>query len=112
MAKKNNKKSKRRNGMNLHPSVTGLAAGLGVASWLNSKSGYTYGKEGKNSVIGWLADGNIEKAAGRFIENGKTSFTQGRKTMISAIVLASAGAVARKHLPNTKIGGSKYYFRI
>ena len=110
MAKR--RKARKRNGMNIHPSITGLSSGLMVASWLNSKSGWTDTQPNKDSVLGWLQEGNIEKAGARFIENGKSAFTHGAPTMVKALGLATVGAVARKTLHNPKIGGSKFYFRI
>lgn len=111
MAKRRSK-ARKKNGMNIHPSISGLSSGLMVASWLNSKSGWTATKEGKESVTNWLQKGDFNKAAARFIENGKTAFTQGQPTMIKALGIATVGAVARKVLKNPKIGGSKFYFRI
>ena len=112
MARKKKGKARSRNGINVHPSITGLSSGLMVASWLNSKSGWTATQENKESVTNWLQKGDFNKALGRFIENGKTAFTQGQPTMIKALGIATAGAVARKVLKNPKIGGTKFYFRI
>ena len=97
-----------------HPSLTGLASGALVFSWLNSKSGWTGRTEGKESVTSWLAKGNLNKASMRFIENAKTMFKadQGLKTVGSAVVIATAGAIARKQFGNPKIGGSKIYARL
>ena len=97
-----------------HPSLSGLASGALVFSWLNSKSGFTRRTEGKESVISWLTKGNLTKASHRFIENAKTMFQpgQGLKTVGSAVVIATAGAIARKHLNNPKIGGSKIFARL
>jgi len=108
------KTARKRNGMNVHPSLTGLSSGLMVASWLNSKSGWTSRTEGKESVTNWIQKGDFNKALNRFIENGKTAFAKGhgQETMVKALVLATAGAGARKILNNPKIGGTKFYFRI
>lgn len=97
-----------------HPSLTGLASGALVFTWLNSKSGWTRRTEGKESVTSWLAKGDINKAGMRFLENAKSMFKpdQGLKTVGSAVVIATAGAIARKHLGNPKIGGSKIYARL
>jgi len=107
-------KARSRNGLNIHPSITGLSSGLMVASWLNSKSGWTGTVEGKESVTNWIQEGDYGKALNRFIENGKTAFKKGhgQETMVKALVLASVGAGARKFLKNPKIGGTKFYFRI
>ena len=36
----------------------------------------------------------------------------GRKTLVTASLVALGGAVARKQWPNLKLGGSKLYFRL
>lgn len=94
-----------------HPSLTGLASGALVFSWLNSKSGWTGRTEGKESVINWLAQGNLNKASMRFIENSKSLFKpkQGLPVVTSAIALAVGGSIARKHFKGVKIGGKKIY---
>lgn len=97
-----------------HPSLTGLASGALVFSWLNSKSGWTARTEGKESVVNWLAQGNLNKATNRFIENAKTMFKpdHGLKTVGSAVILATAGTIARRQFPNVKIGGAKIYAKL
>ena len=97
-----------------HPSLSGPASGALVFSWLNSKSGWTGRTERKESVTSWLAKGDLNKASMRFLENAKTMFKadQGLKTVGSAVVIATAGAIARKQLGNPKIGGSKIYARL
>jgi len=114
--KRKNKGSKRmaRKRTMPHPSLSGLASGALVFSWLNSKSGWTRRVEGKESVTSWLAKGDINKATMRFLENAKTMFKpdQGLKTVGSAVVIATAGAIARKQLGNPKVGGSKIYARL
>ena len=110
---KNNRSRKMRKSIP-HPSLSGLASGALVFSWLNSKSGWTGRTEGKESVTSWLAKGDVNKASMRFLENAKTMFKadQGLKTVGSAVVIATAGAIARKQLGNPKIGGSKIYARL
>ena len=36
----------------------------------------------------------------------------GRKSLVQAVGIAALGAWARKSLPGTKLGGTKFYFRI
>ena len=97
-----------------HPSLTGLASGAMVLSWLNSKSGWTGRTEGKESVSSWLMKGNIDKAFNRLLENTKTLFKPGHGLPVAtgAVALAVAGSIARKHIPNVKIGSSKVYARL
>ena len=111
---KNNNRSRKMRKSIPHPSLSGLASGALVFSWLNSKSGWTGRTEGKESVTSWLAKGDLNKASMRFLENAKTMFKadQGLKTVGSAVVIATAGAIARKQLGNPKIGGSKIYARL
>ena len=87
-----------------HPSITGLAAGLSVASYLNSNSG---------NVI----QNALSKPAEAFkdLANNAQSMVKtdpGRATLASAIVIAAAGGWGRKALPSIKLGGSKIYMRV
>jgi len=87
-----------------HPSITGLAAGLSVASYLNSNSG---------NVI----QNALSKPAEAFkdLANNAQSMVKtdpGRATLASAIVIAAAGGWVRKALPSIKLGGSKIYMRV
>ena len=61
-----------------HPSITGMAAGLSVAQYLNQGTSKGFGKG----------------------------------VLTSAIVLATAGGLARKWFPSVKLGGTKLYFKI
>ena len=98
-----------------HPSVTGMASGLAIASYLNggverSKSG----KITKEGVIKDITDGELGTAFSTLSNNAidLIGSDAGRKTLIGASVVAVAGAVARKQWPNLKLGGSKLYFRL
>jgi hypothetical protein len=97
-----------------HPSVSGLASLAILGGWINSKSGWTATQPGKDSVSGWLMEGNVEKAGRRLAENLKTTVTStgGRKALVTSVLVASGGAVARKMIPNVKIGTDKWYLKI
>lgn len=87
-----------------HPSITGLAAGLSVASYLNSNSG--------NVIQNALSQ---PAEAFKDLANNAQSMIKtdpGRATLASAIVIAAAGGWVRKALPSIKLGGSKIYMRV
>jgi len=100
-----------------HPSVTGMASGLAIASYLNAGKSVT-GSFGKTSVtegvIKDITDGQLGVAfntlAGNAIDMIGTD--AGRKTLVTASGIAILGAFARKQFPQLKLGGSKLYFRI
>jgi len=115
--RKNNKRSnsKMRKGIP-HPSVTGMASGLAIASYLNagkvskgtSKSVITEG------VLKDVMDGQIGTAFNTLSGNAidMIGTDTGRKTLVGASLVAVAGAFARKQWPQLKLGGSKLYFRL
>ena len=87
-----------------HPSITGLAAGLSVASYLNSNSGIVL-----NEAL------SIPATAFKTLADNAQSMSKtdpGRATLASAIVIAAAGGWVRKALPSIKLGGSKIYMRV
>ena len=97
-----------------HPSITGMASGLAIASYLNAGDiarGRTPKVEG---VIKDVTDGQLGTAfstlAGNAIDMIGTD--EGRKTLVGASVVAMAGAFARKQFPQLKLGGSRLYFRL
>ena len=93
-----------------HPSVTGLASGLAVAQYLNAgPSGRTEG-----GVIKDALEGKLEPAFNSLSKNAISLATSapGKAVLSSAIVLATAGGIARKWFPSVKLGGSKFYFKI
>jgi len=100
-----------------HPSVTGMASGLAIASYLNAGKSVT-GSFGKTSVtegvIKDITDGQLGTAfntlAGNAIDMIGTD--TGRKTLVTASGIAILGAFARKQFPSLKLGGSKLYFRL
>ena len=112
--KNNRSNSKMRKGIP-HPSVTGMASGLAIASYLNagilSKSGKNVLAEG---VIKDVTDGQLGQAFSTLSHNAINMIgsDSGRKTLVGASLVAVAGAFARKQWPQLKLGGSKLYFRL
>ena len=89
-----------------HPSVTGMAAGFSILDDLN-----------KGDVSGDILKGNIGGPTGALNKLSLNSQNlirteNGRKALFQAIGIAAIGAFARKSLPSTKLGGTKFYFRI
>jgi len=97
-----------------HPSVSGLASLAILGSYINSKSGWTATQPGKDSVTGWLMEGNIERAGARLAENLKSTISNsaGRKALFGSVVVATGGTVVRKLIPNVKLGTDKWYLKI
>ena len=101
-----------------HPSITGMAAGLSVANYLNSGKTVSTGIGGLSAksagVIKDIADGKLNDAFGTLSANAVNlaTSTTGKKVLSSAIVIAAAGGLARKWFPSIKLGGSKIYARI
>ena len=93
-----------------HPSITGMASGLAVAQYLNQGSALST----KTGVIADVVGGNLQGAFQELSENAiSLATTQTGKTVLSsAIVLATAGGLARKFFPSVKLGGTKLYFKI
>jgi len=103
-----------------HPSVTGMASGLAIASYLNSGVETTKGS-GKFSVTSMgegvvkdITDGELGKAFNTLSTNAINMIGSdgGRKTLVTAGGIALLGAFARKQFPQLKLGGSKLYFRL
>ena len=86
-----------------HPSVTGLAAGFSLVDDLN-----------KGNVVGLIMDGNFDNAIKSISVNSQNLIktTEGRKSLAQAVGIAAIGAWARRSFPSTKLGGSKFFFRI
>ena len=106
-----------------HPSITGMASGLAIASYLNAgretttKTGIagvgqvtTMGE----GVIKDVTDGELGKAFNTLAGNAINMIGSegGRKTLVTASGVALVGAFARKQFPQLKLGGSKFYFRL
>jgi len=100
-----------------HPSVTGMASGLAIASYLNAGKTVT-GSFGKTSliegVIKDVTDGELGTAFNTLAGNAMDLIGTdgGRKTLVTASGVAILGAFARKQFPSLKLGGSKLYFRL
>ena len=105
-----------------HPSVTGMASGLAIASYLNagrSTTTATGTSMGNVTTMGEgvlkdITDGELGKAFSTLSGNavGMIASDGGRKTLVTAGGVALLGAFARKQFPNLKLGGSKFYFRL
>ncbi len=105
-----------------HPSVTGMASGLAIASYLNAgtptttKTGTSLGSVTVmgDGVVKDVTDGELGKAFNTLAGNAinMISSDQGRKTLVTASGIALIGAFARKQFPQLKLGGSKFYFRL
>lgn len=96
-----------------HPSVTGMASGLAIASYLNAGKTVN-GKFQAEGVIKDVTDGQLGQAFTTLASNAidMIGTETGRKTLVGASVVAIAGAFARKQFPSLKLGGSRLYFRL
>ena len=88
-----------------HPSITGMAAGFSILDDLN-----------RGDVIGDIVSGNIGGRTGALTNltvnsQNLVKTEDGRKALFQAVGIAALGAFARKSLPGTKLGGTKFYFR-
>ena len=86
-----------------HPSITGMAAGFSLVDDLN-----------KGDVVGQALKGNLSGAINTISSNSQAIIKtdSGRKSLVQAVGIAAIGTWARKALPGTKVGGSRYYFKI
>jgi len=86
-----------------HPSITGMAAGFSLVDDLN-----------RGNVVQQVLGGNLSSAVTMLSANSQAMIKtdSGRKALVQAVGIAAIGAWARKALPGTKIGGSKFYFKI
>ena len=68
----------------------------------------------KGDVVGQLLKGSLSGAINTLSANSQALIKTdaGRKSLAQAVGIAAIGAWARKALPATKIGGSKFYFKI
>ena len=120
--RKNNPKRRSMRKTIPHPSVTGMASGLAIASYLNAgretttSTGTSLGSVTTmgEGVIKDVTDGELGQAFSTLSNNAVNMIASegGRKTLVTAGVVALAGAVARSRFPNLKLGGSKLYFRV
>jgi hypothetical protein len=104
-----------------HPSITGMASGLAIAAYLNSgmetttkTSAYTSRTVMGDGVLKDITDGQLGLAFNTLSGNAINMIATdaGRKTLVTAGVVALGGAFARKQFPQLKLGGSKLYFRL
>ena len=104
-----------------HPSISGMASGLAIASYLNA--GRTVTKDVgigmgvdvvTEGVVKDITDGQLGTAFNTLSRNavGLIGSDGGRKTLVTAGTVAVLGAFARRQFPNLKLGGSKLYFRL
>jgi len=86
-----------------HPSITGMAAGFSLVDDLT-----------KGGLVSQILKGNISQSINTLSANSQALIKTdpGRKALVQAVGIAAIGAWARKALPATKIGGSKFYFKI
>ena len=96
-----------------HPSVTGMASGLAIASYLNTGKTSKSGKA-LDGVIKDVTDGELGMAFNTLSGNAidLIGSDTGRKVLIGSSLIAVAGAFARRQFPQLKLGGSKLYFRL
>jgi len=103
-----------------HPSITGMASGLAIAAYLNAGSTVMGGQNGfkvatvTEGVIKDITDGQLGTAFNTLSANAINMIGSdaGRKTLVTAGLVAAAGAFARRQFPQLKLGGSKLYFRL
>lgn len=96
-----------------HPSVTGLASGMAIAAYLNAGKTLN-GKFQTEGVIKDITDGQLGTAFNTLSTNAINMIGTdlGRKTLVTAGLVAAVGAFARKQFPQLKLGSSKIYFRL
>jgi len=103
-----------------HPSISGMASGLAIAAYLNAGKTTTSGVNGfpvtstVEGVVKDVMDGQLGTAFNTLAGNAINliSSEPGRKTLVTAGLVAAAGAFARRQFPQLKLGGSKLYFRL
>ena len=101
-----------------HPSVTGMASGLAIASYLNSGRAKTgSGSQTVSATEGVIKDVTDGQLGTAFTTLSKNAIDMigtdaGRRTLVTAGGIAVLGAFARKQFPQLKLGGSKLYFRL
>jgi len=96
-----------------HPSITGMASGLAIAAYLNAgRTIATSGGRGSKTVEGVvkdITDGQLGTAFNTLSSNAVNMIgtDEGRKTLVTAGVVALGGAFARRQFPQLELGGSK-----
>ena len=94
-----------------HPSITGMGAGLAIATYLNK--GSTKGGQSP-SFVSNLQSAKYSAALDQVANNAMNLATSdgGRKVLTTSIALAAVGGVVRKWFPTLKLGGNKLYFKV
>ena len=118
--RKNNPKRRSMKKSIPHPSITGMASGLAIASYLNAGKTTMKGQNGfpitvtTEGVLKDITDGELGTAFNTLSSNAINMIASdaGRKTLVTAGTVALIGAFARKQFPQLKLGGSKLYFRL
>jgi len=103
-----------------HPSVTGMASGLAIAAYLNAGKTVQTGQNGfpisvtTEGVIKDITDGQLGTAFNTLSSNAINMIGSdaGRKTLVTAGLVAALGAVARRQFPRLKLGGKSLYFTL
>jgi len=111
----NNKNGAKRMKKSLpHPSVTGMASGFAIASYLNTGKTAPSGKTLGEGVIKDITDGELGKAFNTLSTNAISMIgsDKGRKTLVASSIVAVAGALARRQFPQLKLGSKSLYFRL
>ena len=118
--KKNNSKRSYMRKSLPHPSVTGMASGLAIAAYLNAGKTTRSGQNGfpvvttVEGVIKDITDGQLGTAFSTLSGNAINLIASdaGRKTLVTAGLVAALGAVARRQFPRLKLGGKSLYFTL
>ena len=116
-ARKSSKRSNMKKSLP-HPSITGMASGLAIASYLNAgRTIATSGGRGSTKIEGVvkdITDGQLGTAFNTLSSNAVNMIgtDEGRKTLVTAGVVAIGGAFARRQFPQLKLGGNSLYFRL
>jgi hypothetical protein len=101
------RKTRRRRAM-IHPSITALAGASTIGKFLNA------GYDPSTTVIKSLQNGDFGGAVKGFMNYSEALVTtsKGRTALTKGIGITILGGVARKLVPNVKLGFGKFYARI
>ena len=92
----------------VHPSITSIAGAATVGKFLNE------GYNPETTVLKALQAGDFAGAARGFINYSEALVTtpKGRTALTKGVGITLLGAVARKALPNVKLGVGRWYLKI
>jgi len=95
-----------------HPSITGMASGLAIATYLNKGSTGAGGQ--RPGVLKSILESKFSSALDQVAANAMNLATSegGRKVLTTSIALAATGGIVRKWFPNIRLGGNKLFFRV